>query len=168
MNSPDHSTKGTPSRRPPGKTGRPDTLRLLVGTGVQALFHPPRGVLFTFPSRYSSTIGGWACLALEGGPPSFPQDFSCPAVLRNGDPHHAPVAYGTLTRCGVASQQLRLTVRPGGVWLAALQPRRHPKGARGLGCSRFARHYSRNTLFSSGYLDVSVPRVPRTTAMDLL
>ena len=30
----------------------------------------------------------------------------------------------------------------------------------GLGSSAFARHYSQNTLFSSGYLDVSVPRVP--------
>ena len=30
----------------------------------------------------------------------------------------------------------------------------------GLGCFPFARHYSGNTLFSSGYLDVSVPQVP--------
>ena len=29
----------------------------------------------------------------------------------------------------------------------------------GLGFSAFARHYSQNALFSSGYLDVSVPRV---------
>ena len=28
------------------------------------------------------------------------------------------------------------------------------------GCSAFARHYSQNDLFSSGYLDVSVPQVP--------
>jgi hypothetical protein len=32
-------------------------LWLLVRTGVQGLFHPPCGVLFTFPSRYWSTIG---------------------------------------------------------------------------------------------------------------
>ena len=31
---------------------------------------------------------------------------------------------------------------------------------KGLGCSHFARHYSGNCLFSSGYLDVSVPQVP--------
>ena len=30
----------------------------------------------------------------------------------------------------------------------------------GLGFSHFARHYFGNTLFSSGYLDVSVPLVP--------
>ena len=29
-----------------------------------------------------------------------------------------------------------------------------------MGCSPFARHYSGNNLFSSGYLDVSVPQVP--------
>ena len=33
----------------------------------------------------------------------------------------------------------------------------------GLGCSHFARHYFGNDLFSSGYLDVSVPRVPFIT-----
>ncbi len=62
-------------------------LRLLVGVGVQALFHSPLGVLFTFPSRYSFTIGGQASLALEGGPPRFPQDVSCPVVLRNSPQH---------------------------------------------------------------------------------
>ena len=35
----------------------------------------------------------------------------------------------------------------------------------GLGCSAFARHYSRNILCSSGYLDVSVPRVSRSMTM---
>src|SRR5690348_1189251 len=49
----DHSTKGTPSAHPPGRPGSVSSLRLLVGAGVQGLFHPPRGVLFTFPSRYS-------------------------------------------------------------------------------------------------------------------
>ena len=35
----------------------------------------------------------------------------------------------------------------------------------GLDCSAFARHYSRNLFFSSGYLDVSLPRVPRVAAI---
>jgi hypothetical protein len=39
-------------------------------------------VLFTFPSRYLFTIGRCLCLALEGGPPCFPQDFTCLVVLR--------------------------------------------------------------------------------------
>jgi len=47
-NSPDHSSIGTPSRY----CLRSNTLRLLVGTRFQFLFHSPPGVLFTFPSRY--------------------------------------------------------------------------------------------------------------------
>ena len=83
MHSPDHSTKGTPLASL-GAANSPQTcgLRLLVGVGVQGLFHSPCGVLFTFPSRYSFPIGGQRYLALEGGPPSFPQDFACPVVLR--------------------------------------------------------------------------------------
>ncbi len=56
-------------------------LRLLVGIRFQVLFHSPPGVLFTFPSRYWFTIGGKRYLALGGGPPGFPQGFSCPVVL---------------------------------------------------------------------------------------
>ena len=48
-NSPDHSTKGTISHF--------NVLYLLVSTRFQVLFHSPPGVLFTFPSRYCSTIG---------------------------------------------------------------------------------------------------------------
>ena len=50
-NSPDHNAKGTPSDCPKA------ILRPLVGTRFQDLFHSPPGVLFTFPSRYSCTIG---------------------------------------------------------------------------------------------------------------
>ena len=39
-------------------------------------------MLFTFPSRYWFTIGRSRCLALEGGPPGFPQGSSCLVVLR--------------------------------------------------------------------------------------
>ena len=52
------------------------------GRTVSGSLHPPPGVLFTFPSRYWSTIGRREYSALEGGPPSFPRDFTCPAVLR--------------------------------------------------------------------------------------
>jgi hypothetical protein len=71
--SPAHSSIGTPSRSP-----APTACRH-TGSGS---FHPPSGVLFTFPSRYSSTIGRQEYLALEGGPPRFPRDSTCPVVLR--------------------------------------------------------------------------------------
>ena len=72
-NSSDRSTKSTPSSL--------NALRLLVNTGFQVLFHSPPGVLFTFPSQYCFTIGHRKCLGLEGGPPDFPQGFSCLVVL---------------------------------------------------------------------------------------
>ena len=46
INSPDHSTKGTISHI--------DVLYLLVNTKFQILFHSPLGVLFIFPSQYST------------------------------------------------------------------------------------------------------------------
>ena len=56
-------------------------LYLLVNTGFQVLFHSPPGVLFTFPSRYYALSVTISYLGLEGGPPCFPPDFTCPVVL---------------------------------------------------------------------------------------
>ena len=53
----------------------------LVNTGFQVLFHSPPGVLFTFPSQYYALSVTKEYLALGGGPPDFPQGFSCLAVL---------------------------------------------------------------------------------------
>ena len=60
-NSPDRSTKSTTS---PFKW-----LCLLVNIGFQVLFHSPPGVLFTFPSRYFSTIGHQVVFSLTGWSP---------------------------------------------------------------------------------------------------
>lgn len=56
-------------------------LRLLVSTRFQVLFHSAPAVLFTFPSRYYPLSVAKEYLALGGGPPGFPRDSSCPAVL---------------------------------------------------------------------------------------
>ena len=60
-NSPDRSTKRT--------TSRLKSLCLLVNIGFQVLFHSPPGVLFTFPSRYCSTIGHQVVFSLTGWSP---------------------------------------------------------------------------------------------------
>src|SRR5918999_1612350 len=73
--SPYHSSMGTPS----SCINRTATFCRLT---VSGLFHSPLGVLFTFPSRYWCAIGDQGYLALEGGPPDFPQGFPCPVVLR--------------------------------------------------------------------------------------
>ena len=60
-NSLDRSTKSTISHF--------NVLYLLVNIGFQVLFHSPPGVLFTFPSRYCSTIGHQVVFSLTGWSP---------------------------------------------------------------------------------------------------
>ena len=66
-NSPDRSTKST--------TPPLNGLCLLVSTRFQVLFHSPPGVLFTFPSRYCSTIGHQVVFRLGGWSPRLPCGF---------------------------------------------------------------------------------------------
>ena len=70
----------------------------------QVLFHPPLGVLFTFPSRYLFAIDLQTCLALEGGPPRFKPDYTCPILLRNTLELYPIFAYGTITLYGLTFQ----------------------------------------------------------------
>ena len=52
-----------------------NVLYLLVSKGFQILFHSPSGVLFTFPSRYSSTIGHQVVFSLTGWSPLIHTGF---------------------------------------------------------------------------------------------
>ena len=67
-NSPDRSTKSTRSHVK-------IVLPQLVDTGFQVLFHSPPGVLFTFPSRYCSSIGHQVVFSLGGWSPLLPTGF---------------------------------------------------------------------------------------------
>ena len=71
-------------------------LRLLVRNTFQRLFHPPSGVLFTFPSRYYPLLISASALALDGGPPSFRPDFTCPTLLR------IPLVSADISRTGLS------------------------------------------------------------------
>ena len=62
-------------------------------------------MLFTFPSRYWFTIGHQGYLALEGGPPGFPQGFTCPVVLKNMSGSRPSFAYGAVTLSGDPFQE---------------------------------------------------------------
>ena len=77
----------------------------------QVLFHPPSGVLFTFPSRYLSAIELCTCLALDGGPPRFRPDFTCPTLLRILATYRTHFVYGAITLYGRPFQAVRLCVR---------------------------------------------------------
>ena len=131
-------------------------LPQLVNTGFQVLFHSPPGVLFTFPSQYYTLSVTEEYLALRGGPRSFTQSSTC-FVLLWILPLPSGFVYGVFTLSDQLSQNCSTSLR---VTYAVRTPGcTHP----GLGSSRFARRYSGNRLFSfssSGYLDVSVHRVP--------
>ena len=98
-NSPAHFPRGTPSpstRLPP--LPAPTACRHTVS----GLFHSPSGVLFTFPSRYCSTIGRLRYLALDRGRPGFRRNSTCSALLGC-----LPQAGRTLSRTGLSPSAAR-------------------------------------------------------------
>lgn len=72
-------TRRTVLQKVRGRTYK--VLPLLVNIEFQVLFHSPPGVLFTFPSQYYTLSVTEEYLGLGGGPPGFPQGFSCLVVL---------------------------------------------------------------------------------------
>ena len=152
-NSPDRSTKSTPSGL--------NALRLLVNTGFQVLFHSPLGVLFTFPSRYCFTIGHRLVFSLGWWSTLIPTRFPVP----RGTPDHGRTlrnfAYGALTLYGTGFPS-RFPLVPNCRYAGPLP--RTPRRAPGLGFSAFARHYLRNHfcfLFLRVLRCFSSPRLPR-------
>ena len=101
INSPDRSTKSTRSHI--------NMLSVLVGTRFQVLFHSPPGVLFTFPSRYCSSIGHWVVFRLGWWSTRIPT--AIPRVPRySGYSLLCFVfTYEALTLFGGPSHALRLT-----------------------------------------------------------
>src|SRR5215212_11824633 len=73
----------------------------LWARGFRYCFTPLTGVLFTFPSRYSFTIGRQEYLALDGGPPSFPHER--PSTWYSGGRSRRPITfvYGAVTLYGL-------------------------------------------------------------------
>ena len=134
-------------------------LPQLVNTGFQVLFHSPPGVLFTFPSQYSALSVTEEYLALRGGPRFFPQGFSClvvlwilpcPFSLRLRGSHPLPPVFPVpfcWDRGSVMQSEPRCARTP--VWA--------------LSISLAATFEITVVFFSSGYLDVSVHRVPEHT-----
>ena len=99
-NSPDRSTKSTRSHL--------NVLPQFVNTGFQVLFHSPPGVLFTFPSRYCSSIGHQVVFRLGGWSPLFPTGFHVSSGTLDPVRSTSSFAYGVLTLCDRPSQTVRL------------------------------------------------------------
>ena len=101
-NSPDRSTKSTRSPL--------NGLSVLVSTRFQVLFHSALAVLFTFPSRYCSTIGHQVVFRLGRWSSRFPTGFPVSRGTLDPDRMTMTFAYGPLTLYGGLSQVLLLTI----------------------------------------------------------
>ena len=89
-----HYAKGTPSSH----MGTPTACRHTV-SGTISL--PYSGCFSPFPHGTCALSVSQEYLALEGGPPSFPQDSTCPAVLGNYTHRYRYLfAYGAFTLYG--------------------------------------------------------------------
>ena len=99
-------------------------LQLLVSIRFQVLFHSPhRGAFHLSLTVLCSLSVVYEYLGLEGGPPIFRQDFTCPALLKS---LKITFAYGAVTRYGQSFQTVPLVKSKALAW------------------SRFARHYYGN------------------------
>ena len=147
-------------------------LRLLVGARFQVLFHSPPGVLFTFPSRYWSTIGHRRVFSLGGWSPLIHTGFLVSGITRGARSQAArfrvrgsnplrpgfPACSATAplsdcararqdTGCGPRNPSCSNACRLAHAWVWALARSLAATGAISFDFS------------SSGYLDVSVPPV---------
>ena len=81
--------------------------------------------------------------------------ISVPRVTQGSGQLASTFTYRTFTFSGRPFQNRSVRLRS-----PSAGPSTPSAVAPGLGCSAFARHYSRNRFFSSGYSDVSLPLVP--------
>ena len=107
--------------------------------GFRFSFTPLSGVLFTFPSRYSSTIGLPAVLSLGGWCRQIRTGLLRPRPTQGSGPVGAHFRYGAVTPCGPPSQACSPT-RSSSLTPALQPPAR--LDAPGLGWPPFARRYS--------------------------
>ena len=107
--------------------------------GFRFSFTPLSGVLFTFPSRYSSTIGLPGVLSLGGWCRRFRTGLLRPRPTQGSGLVGPRFGYGAVTPCGAPFQASSPTLASSSS--PALQPRAR-LDARGLGWPPFARRYS--------------------------
>ena len=128
----------------------------LVNIWFQVLFHSPPGVLFTFPSQYYALSVTKEYLALRGGPRIFSQGSTCLDLL------WIPPCQSTFHLRGFHPLWPAFPGRSVKSFGSIL--RSEPRSARtpvwALSISLAATLKIEFSFSSSGYLDVSVHRVP--------
>ena len=147
-------------------------LRPLAGARFQVLFHSPRGVLFTFPSRYWFAIGHRRVFSLGGWSPLLPAGFHLPGGTRvrpsRGMGVRVRGSHPLRPAFPCRSAPASLSNRAPGSRPRA-RAARNPRWESPWGCpthrvwagalSLAATRAISVDFSSSGYLDVSVPRV---------
>ena len=114
--------------------------------GFRVSFTPLLEVLFTFPSRYLSTIGLSVVFSLAGWAPLIPAEF---LVLRGTQVPSCLTAVVSRTGLSPSTDPLSRGFRYSDCVGAptVLQPRARLRNRPGLGCCAFARHYLRNHCY---------------------
>ena len=112
-------------------------LLQLEGAWFQVLFHSPRGVLFTFPSRYLFAIGRRLVLSLGGWALRIQAGFHVSRPTWDPGRRDGGFGEGAVTRCGAPFQALPLAAA------ATTWPVPQPPGAgpRVWAMSAFAHRY---------------------------
>ena len=101
-------------------------LLQLGGARLQVLFHSPRGVLFTFPSRYWFAIGRRLVFSLGGWAPRIRAGFHVSRPTWDPRGPRGGFANGAVTLCGGPFQALALApLRP---WPGPATPPGRPGG----------------------------------------
>ena len=116
------------------------TLPHFVCIWLQILFTPLTGVLFTFPSRYLSTIGSQVVFSLIPWSGRIHAEFHLHRITRDPTGRTLNFVHVALTLCGRSFQSVKL------IFVLALSWSHYPEpiNRSGLGSSAFARHYLRN------------------------
>ena len=132
-------------------------LHLLVSIGFQVLFHSPPGVLFTFPSRYYFAIGHQVVFSLGWWSTLLPTGFH----VSRGTLDTGLLTYISLT--GLLPSMATLSNVFNYISFALRQsttPQNRSFMVWALSLSLATTKEIVFTFSSSGYLDVSVHRVP--------
>ena len=108
---------------------------------VSGSFHSAPAVLFTFPSRYFSTIGHWVVFRLGGWAPRILSGFHVSADTLDTANSSRNFVYRTLTFFDRPSHVVRLSLK-----VVHRGPNPEPISRFGLASSAVARHYSRNLV----------------------
>ena len=116
-------------------------LQLLVGTRFQVLFHSPPGVLFTFPSRYFSSIGHQVVFSLGRWASLIPTRFLVSSGTLDSNLHSTAFVYRAFTSFGLPFQVIQLAIL-----CFYVGPNPSKVSLAGLGSFPFARRYLGNRL----------------------